>query len=239
MDRDEAVVERMQALIERWEAANDLRAIFLRCYVLMTRNMLAALTAQDFEDNLWVASLLRHFADYYFKALDAYDQEQTNIPPVWGIAFDATRRPHTHVLQNLVLGVNAHINYDLVFALEDMLRPEWQGLSAEQRRMRYHDHCHVNDIISQTIDSVQDQIIDRYSVALEVADVMLGPLDEWMTSRLISLWRDEVWEFATKLSETDEQVDRVELHQHIEQRTMKRAHSILGEEGVRGLLELI
>jgi len=239
MDRDEAVVARMQALIEHWDTANDRRAIFLGCYALMTRNMLAALAAKDFEDNAWVASLLNHFADYYFKALDAYETRQTDIPLVWGIAFDAARQPHTHVLQNLVLGVNAHINYDLVFALEDVLRPEWQGLSGEQRRMRYRDHCHVNDIIYQTIDSVQDQIIDRYSVALEVVDKLLGPLDEWMTSRLISLWRDEVWDYATQLSETDEQTGREVLHQRVEQRTIRRAQSIMGEEGIQGLIELI
>ena len=105
--------------------------------------------------------------------------------------------------------------------------------------MRYRDHCHVNNIIFQTIDSVQDQIIERYSMGMEVADFVLGPLDEWMTSRLISLWRDEVWEYATKLIETCEQERREALQQLIEQRTIRRAHSILGEEGIRGLIELI
>lgn len=239
MDRDEPVVAHMQALIERWEAENDRRAVFLGCYALMTRNMLAALAAQNFEDNAWVAYLLKHFAGYYFKALDAYEERQADIPLVWNLAFDAARQPHTHVLQNLILGVNAHINYDLVFALEDVLRPEWQGLSGEQRRMRYRDHCHVNEIIFQTIDSVQDEIVDRYSAAMEVADIMLGPLDEWMTSRLISLWRDEVWNCAAQLSEADGQEGRAELHQRVEQRTLKRAYSILGREGIRGLIELI
>ena len=183
--------------------------------------------------------MLRHFAEYYFEALNAYEGSQNDTPRVWNIAFDAARNSHTHVLQNLILGVNAHINYDLVFALDDLLRPEWQGLSDKQRQMRYRDHCHVNNIIFQTIDSVQDQIIERYSMGMEVADFVLGPLDEWMTSRLISLWRDEVWEYATKLIETCEQERREALQQLIEQRTIRRAHSILGEEGIRGLIELI
>ena len=239
MDRDEPVVARMQALITHWEAVKDQRAVFLGCYSLMTRNMLAAIASEDFEDNAWVDSLLRHFAEYYFEALNAYEGSQNDTPRVWNIAFDAARNSHTHVLQNLILGVNAHINYDLVFALDDLLSPEWQGLSDEQRQMRYRDHCHVNNIIFQTIDSVQDQIIERYSMGMEVADFVLGPLDEWMTSRLISLWRDEVWEYATKLIETCEQERREALQQLIEQRTIRRAHSILGEEGIRGLIELI
>ncbi len=239
MDRDEPVVARMQALVTRWEESNDRRAVFLGCYALMTRNMLAAIAVQDFEDNIWVSSLLRHFAEYYFKALNAYEEKQTDTPHVWNIAFDAARQPHTHVLQNLILGVNAHINYDLVFALEDLLRPEWQELSGEQRRMRYRDHCHVNDIIFQTIDSVQDQIIERYSIGMEVADIMLGPLDEWMTSRLISLWREEVWDWAMQLIETEGRDAREVLQQRVEQRTIRKAHSIMGEEGIQGLIGLV
>ena len=46
---------------------------------------------------------------------------------------------------------------------------------------------------------------------MEVADFVLDPLDEWMTSRLISLWWDEVWEYATKLIETYEQERREAL----------------------------
>ena len=227
----------MQALIDAWEKAGDRRAIFLSCYVMMTRNTLEAIEAGDFEDNVWVYTLLERFAEYYFVALEAYEHEQIT-PMVWQLAFNATRQPHSHVLQNLILGVNAHINYDLVFALTDMLMPEWGGLSEEGRLSRYRDHCHVNEIIHHTIDSVQDQVVERYSPAMDLVDKFLGPIDEWVTSRIITDWRDEVWEHATRLVQSSEE-ERQALYQEVEKNSVKRAHSLLGDEGFIGLKNLI
>ena len=53
-----------------------------------------------------------------------------------------------NVLQNLLLGINAHINYDLVLTIYDMPAPEWERLTEEQRRRRFQDHCTVNVIIT-------------------------------------------------------------------------------------------
>jgi len=234
----ELAIDRIRLLINAWEPSQDRRSIFLNCYIMMTENMMAALAAEDFEDTAWVSDLLERFAGYYFHALDAYESDLPAIPQVWKVAFEATRLPHTHVLQNLVLGVNAHINYDLVFALLDVLSPEWNALSPQQRLMRYHDHCHVNDIISQTIDRVQDQIIDRYDPEYRVIDTLLGPLDEWMTSLLISDWREEVWKHATQLLDANE-TSRKEWIHRVEQIAMQRAHAILGQGGIGDVVELI
>jgi len=61
------------------------------------------------------------------------------------------------VLQNLLLGVNAHVNYDLTFAVVDLLAPEWAGLSEAERRARYEDFCQVNRIIAETVDEVHEK----------------------------------------------------------------------------------
>jgi hypothetical protein len=237
MSEEDIVVNRMQGLIDAWEKAGDLRVVFLSCYAMMTRNMLEAIEAGVFEDNTWVYTLLQHFAEYYFVALEAFEHEGMT-PLVWQLAFDAARQPHSHVLQDLILGVNAHINYDLVFALADMLMPEWPSLSEEGRLSRYRDHCHVNEIIHRTIDSVQDQVIERYNPAIELVDRLMGPLDEWMTSWFINDWREEVWKHATRLVQSPEQ-GREALRQEVERQAVKRARSLLGEDGVVGLVNLI
>jgi Family of unknown function (DUF5995) len=239
MSKDEDVMQRMQAIIDAWETNSDRRAIFLECYALMTGNMLAAISQAEFEDNAWVSALLNHFADYYFKALQAYDATPENAPIVWRYAFDAARRPNIHVLRNLVLGVNAHINFDLVFALSDVLQSEWAGLTPEQRQSRYRDHCKVNKIITDTIDSVQDQIVDRYDVMMEVVDKILGPLDEWMTGWMIRDWREQVWAHATQLVEALDEAERQTLIEAVEKHSLQRAYAILGEEGLAGLKDLI
>ncbi len=202
--------------------------------MMMTQNILTAIESNDFEDVSWVNTLMENFAEYYFNALEAYESEQSKSPTAWRIAFTAAHNPQTHVIQNLVLGVNAHINYDLVLTLSAILAPEWQQLSTEQRKMRYRDHCHINEIINHTIDAVQDQVIDRYEPEFRLIDKVLGPIDEWMTSLLIADWREEVWEHTIKILNSADKSDREAILELVEQTSIKRARDILGDGGLVG-----
>jgi hypothetical protein len=74
----------------------------------------------------------------------------------------------------LLLGVNAHINYDLVLTLVDLLEPEWKQLSAEQCQQRHSDYCHVNEIISLTIDIVQDDVLERSIPTICGDEIIVG-----------------------------------------------------------------
>lgn len=120
--------------------------------------MLAGVGQTRFRDGPWVERLLQHFAGYYFDALDLYDQERPDTPPVWKQTHDATRNDRIMILQHLFLGINAHINYDLVLTLVDVLGPDWAHLGDIEKRARYDDHRMVNTIIGETIDAVQDQV---------------------------------------------------------------------------------
>jgi hypothetical protein len=239
MMEDDPVLIKMKNLLNGWEAAHDRRLIFLQCYKAMTQNILAAIEARDFEDATWVATLMENFAGLYFQALEAEDSKPGTTPIIWQIAFKAANNPRINVLQNLVLGVNAHINYDLVFALSDLLASEWQQLSEEQRQIRYRDHCHVNDIIKHTIDTVQDQVIDRFEPEFRVVDKLLGPLDEWMTGLLVTEWREEVWKHAIQMIGSTEQTDRQAIIKHVEQVSLERAQDILGKGNLTDLLNFV
>jgi Family of unknown function (DUF5995) len=221
------VTERMQQLIDQWQASNDRRAAFLACYHVMTANMLTAIDQGEFNDGEWVNNLLHHFAGYYFKALDEYEQSDPATPNVWRQTFDAASQPGTLILQNLLLGINAHINYDLIFALVDMLEPEWYQLSPDERQGRYDDHCQVNDVIRRSIDTVQDTIIEPGAPLLEFADRLFGSADEWVVSRLISHWREEVWRHAQHLLEAADLDERQRLKNEIEKEALERTHLIL------------
>ena len=222
-----AVTRQMASLIREWEAAGDRRAIFLSCYSMMTRNMLAAIHARDFLDPDWVHDLLERFADYYFAALHSFDHYIDRTPPPWRLAFDAARNTDMEVLQHLLLGINAHINYDLVFALADLLESEWADLPDSRCAQRHADHCHVNAVIARTVDAVQDQVVDRFTPAMEIVDKVLGPVDEWVASQMIAHWRDEVWAAALKLLGTPEPQARRELHAQIAAETLRFAHTVM------------
>ena len=217
---DFPVVAQMQAHIDKWAETADSRSVFLSCYQMMTQNMLLAIEQQEFIDPVWVDRLLHRFAEYYFLALEAYERDPTNAPRVWQLAHDLTREPGIYALQKLMLGVNAHINYDLVLALVDLLRPEWASLSESQRSSRYFDHCHVNDIIARTIDAVQDQVIEPAMPFMDLIDKMLGRIDESFVSGMITRWRELVWQNAVRLLETLDPDEQARLVKEIEKETL-------------------
>lgn len=227
MADQQTVVDRMQALVGQWEQANDRRAEFLQCYRLMTSSMLVAIDAGEFHDATWVAALLHHFAEYYFVALDDYEHRSAGIPPVWQFTFDTTKQDDVVILQNLLLGINAHINYDLVLALVDVLEPEWETLTPERRQLRYEDHHHVNAIIGRTVDSVQDQVVDPVLPAMKMVDELLGPVDEWIASRTISHWREAVWIAAIQMLESGDEEERQMLRRQVGAEALRRAQAIL------------
>ena len=233
------VVQSHELLAQQWEQRADQRSAFLRCYALMTGNTLQAIDQDQFHDPQWVAQLLHLFADYYFLALEAYEQNDARTPVVWRLAFDAAGEQQTQILQDLLLGINAHINYDLVLTLVDMLEPEWATLSPDQRRQRYEDHCHVNTIIAATVDSVQDQVVTPDSGWLGVVDWALGPLDENIAARLIRRWREEVWQQAMLMLAAADPEERADLRRLLAVHSLERSEQILTRRVDQVLRELL
>lgn len=221
-----SVLDRMEVKIREWEGNNDPRSIFLSCYRMMTGNMLKGIEEGRFHDRDWVTTLLHRFADYYFDALVCYDCGEEEMPAAWRYAHDVARRKDLHVLQNLLLGINAHINYDLVLTIYDLLAPEWEQLTEEQRRHRFLDHCTVNEIIAETIDRVQDEVVERHDPAMDWIDRAFGRLDEKLLSLLITHWRGDVWEQAIELLHCPCEEDVEACRRELEKEVMERARRI-------------
>jgi hypothetical protein len=218
---NDRVIQQMQALIQNWTGINDSRSIFLSCYQLMTHNTLKAIERDEFYDSKWVNGLLNRFADYYFIALDQYENDPHAAPMVWQLAHNATRNSNAMAIQTLLLGVNAHINYDLVLTLVDVLTPEWSTLDEEKLGQRYGDHDRVNTIIAASIDAVQDDILEPAMPIMEFIDDVFGGLDERLISHLIRSWRENVWNNATQLLRMDGDGNREEFIAHVEEDALK------------------
>lgn len=230
-----ALILRMGDQIASWERRGDRRGVFLACYRLMTTNMLRGIAEGRFRDGPWVGALVENFAEYYFVALDAYERGAGPLPAVWRRAHDLARRPTTTVIQTLLMGVNAHINCDLVLVLDDMLAPVWAGLDAETRASRHHDYCLVNLVIAETIDAVQDEVVEPYARAMDLVDRLCGPLDEWCTGRLLRNWRADVWRRALAIVEADSPAARRELREATDAIALRRIELLErgGELGAR------
>lgn len=229
------LIHKMQTQIQTWERADDDRAIFLTCYTMMTANMLRTIAEGGFNDGPWVEALTHRFAEYYFEALASY--EALEKPPVWTFTFETACNKSVHVLQNLLLGVNAHICYDLIFALADSIADEWDHLSETERQERYADYCKVNTVIGQTLDAVQDQVVEKHSRIMIAVDLAFGRLDEWMIHTLITRWRAQVWDqcAAYVTAPADE---KPRLKQSYADHAEARSRAIQGQRGIRGIVDV-
>jgi hypothetical protein len=216
----------MEQQLDEWTAVGDRKAVFLGCYTMMTKNMYIAADRGEFSDAIWVRRLLERFAEYYFDALRVYSTDPTLTVPVWRTAHNATETTTITPVQLLFLGVNAHINYDLVLAVEELLAPEWRELHSSQKSARYDDYCHVNDIIARTIDAVQDAVLTPAMPSMGVLDTLMGRLDEYIISSLLTHWRDEVWQRSMQLLDVGIESGRSVILHELDAHVMERADVI-------------
>jgi hypothetical protein len=187
---------KMRDQCEVWERAGDRRCVFLSCYATMTANMLAALQAGRFRDGVWVARLLFRFADYYFISLQAYESGDGFVPPAWRHAHDLARARFTTIEEDLILGISAHINGDLPFAVHDLIKPELETLGEDGLRERHNDFNAVNDVIFESTSAVQTQVVDHFGYLSGVVDRIMPKamrLADGAVDRMLSAWRADVW----------------------------------------------
>jgi hypothetical protein len=182
--------QRLEELQAAFEARDDRRAVFLTIYARMTGTVARRVRNGEFADPDWVGEYLVAFANLYREAV--YDYERgalASLADPWQLAFEAAERGDSLVVQDAMLGVNAHINYDLSFAVDRA------GVGPDTAT-KYEDHSQVTDVIADIIDEAQDELVDHGGEGLETIDESLGRLDEWLTVLTIDECRDSAWRTA-------------------------------------------
>jgi hypothetical protein len=195
------VLERMDHLLDRWEAARDNRAVFLLSYRIVTQVMEDAVRRGRFEDNEWMERLDVQFAQEFFDAVDA-DESGKPFPECWRVAFDLARKRKTTVLRDLLLGMNAHIVHDLPLALVKV------GIEPAKRGLRNRDHQKVNEILIGLVDRIQDEVTGRYSWMLRTLDRWVGTHDEILTRAGLLNARTAAWIAAVALFDSPPEARR-------------------------------
>ena len=95
-----------------------------------------------------------------------------------------------------MLGINAHINYDLAFALRDVsIDPD--------RPSKHRDHDRINGLLSQLVDVVQRALADVYDAeGYTRIDDVLGSFDEEFMLIGLTEARSLAWHNAVLLTDT-------------------------------------
>lgn len=186
--------------LARTEAAlrdrDDRRSVFLTVYVRMTEAVATAIEADEFADPDWVASYLVAFAEHYRRAFLAFERREFDaLPRAWLVAFGTAVRGDTLVAQDALLGINAHISYDLTYTLRDV------GIDPDRGRKRA-DHDRINDVLARLVSTVQAALVEVYAAAgVAGVDALFDPLDDRVALLGLEGSREFAWRNAVMLAD--------------------------------------
>lgn len=196
-DNLDDVTKRLESLYGLLCEAEDRRGVFLAIYTRMTAAVRAAIQSGRFNQPAWMRDYTVSFADYYRRAFLAFENGDLEaVPRPWQIAFGMAGDNGGLIAQDAFLGINAHINYDLAYALFDV------GIDPDRDR-RLSDHLIINEILGQLIDAQQAALADLYAPGLATVDTTLGRLDEQLSLVSMDHGRWQAWQFAIVFSSFD------------------------------------
>jgi Family of unknown function (DUF5995) len=191
------LIERMQDLLEPMEAAGDPKRIFHATYLRTTIAVAEEIKRPGgFADPEWTERWDIAFADLYLDALEQVQAgERPSLP--WAVAFGARRG--LPVLNRLLLGMNAHINYDLPQALLAVITDE-EFDDSELIARREADHKAIDDILASRVSGEGDELASIRGQGSRV-DRLLKPFNQSGTRRFLREARQKVWANAVILSQ--------------------------------------
>lgn len=215
------IIEGLGGIERALREQEDRRAVFATAYVNMTSEIASRIGEASFHDPDWVARYAVAFANLYRSALLSYEQGDFEATPKpWLASFEASKNRRALLIQDLLLGINAHINHDLALALNEV------GIDPERDKRR-EDHTAVNDAIRKATDPVQEAVTSRYAPALRLLDRVFGRIDEELTSFSIDKARFTAWVSAVSLANAHDDAEREEVRASIEDRSNVMAKLIL------------
>lgn len=185
------VLARLSEIIAWAKAANSPLGYFPALYFAMTAEVKRGIANGQFDDAARMERLDVVFAQRYFAAFEAW-QAGGNVPRSWAAAFQAGQNDGCIVLQHLLLGINAHINFDLGAAAAE-IAPGDSIFSLER------DFARINDTIGSLTERVQDRLAALWP-PLGIFDYLLKDRDEWLSNFSISAARRASWEVAKHLA---------------------------------------
>lgn len=194
-DGVEALAGRMTALLDAMDGDRDPARFFLGTYLRTTRAVDAAVARGLFEDPTWVAAWVVDFADRYLAALRAWRAAAPGVPLPWQLAFGAKPGlpPEAHVL----LGMNAHINYDLPPSLLAMIPPaDFADPHLLDRRRR--DHERIDGVLASRVAD-EDLALQRVGGRRTPVDRLIAPANRHAARTFLKEARRKVWRNARAL----------------------------------------
>jgi hypothetical protein len=185
------VVRLLSAVTDQARAAAHRRGYFSAMYRQMSVAVQQRIATGYFDDGPRMSRFAAAFANRYLDALTTF-QGGTQPTRSWRASFQCCERRDRLILQQVVLGINAHVNLDLGVAAAQI------APGAQIHDMRA-DFERINMIIGGLLDAVQEAV-GAFSPLLDLLwRVSDRPGDEVLNFSF-KVARDEAWRHAVVLA---------------------------------------
>jgi hypothetical protein len=224
----DAQIERMQEL--RASLGCDHRGVFATTYLELTKEIRATVERDPgvVDDPGYLFTEDAVFANMYFDTLEAWEQG-AEVPPAWRIALDQAERGHITGAQEMLLGINAHVQNDMAFVLAGL------GLRTPDGASRKPDHDAMNVALNTGYEAVVREVGARYDGTMRLTNMPLLPVDNIGGLELARIWRELVWRNAERLVKAKTEVQRDRVARSIEANAAMWARGIAAAQvpGIR------
>jgi hypothetical protein len=185
-------IRRMTELRDRLGC--DHRAVFATTYLELTKEIrrFVDTDAAKFGDLNYLYTEDALFADFYFETFNAWERGET-VAPAWRIAFEQAARGQITGAQEMLLGINAHVQNDMPFVIAAL------GVRKPDGTTRKPDHDLVNEVLNRGYEPVVEAIRERYDPLISVTNSSLIPADNIAGLEMVRGWRELVWRNAERL----------------------------------------
>ncbi len=212
---------RMEALRDRLGC--DFKAVFATTYFELTKVLRDAVAADPaffrYPNYFFREDAL--FANVYFRTVRAWEQGRyEKVPPAWRIAFETAESGEVLGAQDMLLGINAHVQNDMPFVLAQL------GLRNRAGESRKPDHDKANMNLGLGYEPVVEAVGSRYDAAMSLTNPSGLFLEDVVGLELVRQWREEVWRNAERLVNAPNDAARARVATNIQNYAAQWANSM-------------
>jgi hypothetical protein len=185
------VIQALDRIIE-WSWTNKSRlGYFAALYRRVTRTVKDGIENNQFQNGPLMERLDVAFANRY---LEAYEQHRSGKSPTrsWQLAFQVAAKWYPIVVQQLLIGINAHINLDLGIAAATVAPgDQLPGLKT--------DFDQINAVLASLVGTVEKEVA-QVSPLIGLLETFGLKTETAIINFSIDVARDVAWSRATKLA---------------------------------------
>lgn len=194
--------------------AGDPRAAFPDIYAVITRRVAEEVARPDgvFWEPAWISRLAGRFCEAYLESLRLSFEGKPQFCEAWDIAHRYGVEGATLPVQEALLGLSAHINYDLALGIYTNIVEHGHADDARMIARYKHDHDAVNDLLHDACFEAIERLVAQHRCPIsELTYKHARYAARWFTMQVLRRWRAQVWDLVEALLRARSEAERQEV----------------------------